>query len=336
MSYPSGKKLQEAIDDYVENYSRAELGLSNKTLKNKRNVLKRFQRFAGENPLSPNTIRKYSHHLAEIGLKSSSRRFYLRAIKAFINFLYKREYISKNFSNEIVTPKVLRKKLDIVPAEVAEKVILTATEPAENSNCVSKQSKHTQRIALRFVLRTGLRASELLKLKREDINPEEGVFTVQSKGGNIDVLPLPQDMVGELKNLKKGDSLFNIASETLNVALKRGSKELGVKPYLTLHTLRHIFCTTLLKSGVSLQVVSRLMRHSSVKITDSVYSHYNINDLKLALNSRHPLIRKSLSVPDVFSNIERKISNMKLKEDKRFVTNIERSSSEFTLRVKVV
>jgi len=58
----------------------------------------------------------------------------------------------------------------------------------------------------------------------------------------------------------------------------------------TVHTLRHIFCTSLLKRGVSLQIVSRLMRHSNVGITDKTYSHYLVEDLSLGLN-KHPLIK---------------------------------------------
>jgi len=59
--------LDNAIVDYIDNYSDAELGLSQSTLKNKRGLLKRFRKFAGENPLSYNLVRSFSIHLTKRG-----------------------------------------------------------------------------------------------------------------------------------------------------------------------------------------------------------------------------------------------------------------------------
>ena len=112
--------------------------------------------------------------------------------------------------------------------------------------------------------------------------------------------------------------MFDVTSKTLNIVIKRGAKELGVASRLTVHSLRHVFCTSLLKNGVPLQIVSRLMRHSSIKITDSVYSHYIIEDLSLALNSRHPLIVGGMEVKDVFEMVKKAVEGTGVMSDKRF------------------
>lgn len=101
-------------------------------------------------------------------------------------------------------------------------------------------------------------------------------------------------MLWKVAKRKKQDRLFKISHEVMNRTLKRGSSKLNISPHLTVHTLRHIFCTSLLKGGVPLQIVSRLMRHSNVGITDKIYSHYLLDDLKEALG-QHPLIINQLN-----------------------------------------
>jgi len=74
------------------------------------------------------------------------------------------------------------------------------------------------------------------------------------------------------------------------------------------------------------------MRHSSVKITDSVYSHYMIEDLSYALN-KHPLITKGLSVKQVFNDIENIPKRLGLMKDGRFEINVKRNKEEVIIYV---
>lgn len=68
------------------------------------------------------------------------------------------------------------------------------------------------REALRFILRTGLRINELLMLKGSDLNLYDNppTFWVLSKGGNRELLPLPKDMLEELKTRQRMSAFFKL------------------------------------------------------------------------------------------------------------------------------
>jgi len=283
------KERRMLLQGYLNKYCLIERNLSKRTIKNKEYALTRLFLFLGEGPLNIESCRKYTVYLYKQGWSPSSICAELKMIKALINYLEAYEYIKESWAKKIKLPKVKRKLFNIVSAEIAEEIIINGSEPSEHDNGLHQKSKSEHRAALRFILRTGLRMSELLSLKYPDINLKNSIYSVNSKGGNIDILPLPNDMVLEVAKRKYQERLFEVAPNRMNKTLKRGSFKLDIEPHLTVHTLRHIFCTSLLKKGVPLQIVSRLMRHSSVGITDRVYSHYLIEDLATGLKM-HPLI----------------------------------------------
>lgn len=284
----SYKELEKVIPIYLKHCT-IERGFSPKTVKNKRHCLYRLLRFLRTVRLSLESLKRYTEYIYNKEWSNSSIATELKIIKTFINFLESHKYIEQSWSSEVVLPKVKRRPFNIVPAEVAEKIIVTGSEPGMHDHRFHQKSKSEHRAALRFVLRTGLRMSELLSLKYLDINLKSFTYSVNSKGGNIDVLPFPGDMLWEVSKRKHQERLFKVHPEGMNRTLRRGSHRLDIKPHLTVHTLRHIFCTSLLKKGVSLQIVSRLMRHSNVGITDKTYSHYLLEDLSKGLE-KHPLI----------------------------------------------
>lgn len=279
------KEGQMLLRGYLGEHCLIERNLSKRTIKNKKYALTRLFLYLGKSPLNINSCRKYTVHLYNREWSPSSIGAELKMIKAFVNYLEKYKFIEKSWSKEITLPKVKRRSLNIVSARVAEEIIIVGSEPGEHDHRLHQKSKSELRAALRFILRTGLRLSELLSLKYLDLNLKNSTYNVISKGGNLDILPLPEDMLWEVAKRKQQNRLFKVSPEALNRTLKRGSSKLNISPHLTVHTLRHIFCTSLLKRGVSLQIVSRLMRHSNVGITDKIYSHYLVEDLSIALNS---------------------------------------------------
>jgi integrase/recombinase XerD len=290
MSKSFPKEKQVLLQGYLNEYCLIERNLSKTTIKNKKYALARLFRFLGNTPLNIENCRKYTVYLYHQGWTPSSIGCELKMIKAFVNYLERYKYIKHSWSKDIALPKEKRRSFNIVSAKVAENIIIAGSEPGEHDHRLHQGSKSEHRAALRFILRTGLRLSELLSLKYSDINFKNSTYSVISKGGNLDILPLPVDMLWEVAKRKQQNRLFKVSPEGMNKTLKRGSDKLNISPHITVHTLRHIFCTTLLKRGVSLQIVSRLMRHSNVGITDKVYSHYLVEDLSEALNKKFPLI----------------------------------------------
>ena len=312
----SKEQLWEYIfTEYVGNDS-VDRGLSEQTGRNRRDCLKRFYKYLGGEPFTADNCRGWMRHLNDKGLKPNSVKDVGRVLRATVRFLSRRKVIEENFASDIPLPKIPKTNIKVVPAELAEQIIIAGTEPGDGDNSINKKLKEEHRQALRFVLRTGLRSREVCGLKGSDISLENESFTVLSKGGDIDTLPLPKDMIEELRLRVDNKRLFRITSKTLNTVLERGCSRLNVATRVRTHTLRHIFSVSLSKRGVPFQIVSKLMRHKSVDMTFKVYSQFMIEDLRENLNARHPLIFKSLKSDEIFQSIRHSVESIVPHDDR--------------------
>lgn len=260
----------------------------------------------------------------------------VRMLRAFVNYLYKRKYITESFSQELIKPKVHKKPFDYIAPVIVEKIIDAGTLVGDHDNARNIKIKVEMRIGLKFMLRTGLRISELINMNGNDLflYDDPPTFYVNSKGGTRDLLPLPIDMITELIRRIQHKRVFSITEKTCNLVLSRGTKRLGINARLANHSLRHIFATNLVKNGVPLQIISRLMRHSSIEITDKTYTHLNVVDLSLAINSSQTVVREGLTVSQTFDNIEAAISQTGIVKDKRFRMEVNRNLNEIVIRIK--
>lgn len=145
-------------------------------------------------------------------------------------------------------------------------------------------------VILFTLYRAGLRVEEVCSLAPEDVMLDEGWISVQQgKGGKDRVVPISEDLKGELwkwKNARPEGSYFfstyrgkkmdqsyirrmvYSCSEKAGVYLLDGKKKKSISP----HTLRHCFATELLEEGFSIVDVQALLGHSST-VTTSVYLH---------------------------------------------------------------
>lgn len=334
-----GENLKKAINDYVIDYS-LEVGMSPRTIQNKKELLNRLLLFLNGRPYTLATARSFAAELFQTWKTPNSRLDLIRMIRAFTNFLHKRKYISESFANELTKPKVPQKPFDYVAPELVEKLIEAGTNPTprgvKGDNSRNRAIKNEVRLAMRFALRTGLRISELISLRGDDLNLYDNpvTFWVNSKGGDRDLLPFPKDMIEDFIPRLRCEKLFKITAKTCNVALKRGARKLGVKAKLTCHSLRHIFASNMVKQGVPIQKVQRLMRHSSVEITDKTYTHLNVNDLSLVMNQQ-PIVRNGLDPKQIFESLEQAVKQSGVEDDDRFHLEIQRGTLEFSFVVRL-
>ncbi len=156
------------------------------------------------------------------------------------------------------------------------------------------------RICLRLIYQTGLRVSEAVALRLEDIQGKAGRLHIRdAKGGKDRYAPLSQPMYLELRQWWKSHRhpvwLFpsvglgwNERIRPRSEALKRATKpmsvsavqrafqlarvESGVHPEAVVHTLRHSYATHLLEEGVSLRLISQYLGHQSLDTT-AIYTH---------------------------------------------------------------
>ncbi len=88
-----------------------------------------------------------------------------------------------------------------------------------------------------------------------------------------------------------------------------------------IHLLRKIYGVTLAKNGVHMSLVSKLMRHSNLNVTQQFYLMYSLDELSSAQNGGHSLIRNAMPETVVLENFVEKNVKTYFRNDRRFTIN---------------
>lgn len=193
-------------------------------------------------------------------LKPSSVSLCLSTLK----FLFK-EVLKKDPFENIRTPKPEKKLPTVLTKEEIKRLIQNVTNP-----------KH--RLLIEFMYSSGLRVSECVNLKIEDIDLNEGVGIVRSGKGKKDrTIILSKRLIEELKNYlaNRNDNnpyIFNIKDTHISVrqaqkVVTEAAKKAGIKKRVFCHALRSSFATHLLDAGVDIRIIQELLGHSNLATT---------------------------------------------------------------------
>lgn len=228
------------------------------------------------NRLSEDEIRKFVvYRRMECGLTPSSMKILYCGLK----FLY-RDILNIDF------PLFERLK---VQSEFRLPDVLTRNEVIKVLNHISTFHSY---VFFRTIYTCGLRVSEALYLKIEDIDGKRGVLKIDGKGSKERYVPLPPATYELLKlywkthknanlifpalgrNLKKGPvSKTPMVLSGVQNTLKDAARSAGVKPTIVRpHVLRHSYATHLLEAGVSIRAIQKYLGHADLKST-MVYLH---------------------------------------------------------------
>lgn len=160
------------------------------------------------------------------------------------------------------------------------------------------------RAMLEVLYATGLRVSELVGLKLEEVNLRRGVVRVMGKGGKERLVPLGEEAEEWVRRYfdtarvvllkgRRSDDLFvtdrgaGMTRQAFWYLIKRYALQAGIHKPLSPHTLRHAFATHLLNHGADLRVVQMLLGHSDLSSTQ-IYTHVAQERLKELHARCHP------------------------------------------------
>jgi integrase/recombinase XerD len=160
------------------------------------------------------------------------------------------------------------------------------------------------RAMLELLYATGLRVSELINLKQEQVNFNQGVLRIVGKGDRERLIPLGEESQRWLKEFINGprmeillerqtDYLFptrrgdRMTRQAFWHIIKRYAEKAGVRQKMSPHSLRHAFATHLLNRGADLRVVQMLLGHSDLSTTQ-IYTHVARERLKDLHGVHHP------------------------------------------------
>jgi len=157
---------------------------------------------------------------------------------------------------------------------------------------------------LEVLYATGLRVSELVNLKQNQVNMNQGVIRILGKGNRERLIPLGEEAVRWIQDFQAGprgeilldrqtDYLFptrrgdRMTRQAFWHIIKRYAAKAGIAKELSPHTLRHAFATHLLNHGADLRVVQMLLGHSDLSTTQ-IYTHVARERMKDLHAQHHP------------------------------------------------
>ncbi|MEA3329560.1 MAG: tyrosine-type recombinase/integrase [Nanoarchaeota archaeon] len=151
------------------------------------------------------------------------------------------------------------------------------------------------KLIIKLLYGCGFRVSEIIGLKKENVNFKEGLVHIKfAKGRKDRFVKIPDSVKEELEKfleLHNEKFLFfsnrggKLTTATIQAILKSASKKAGIKKRVYPHLLRHSFATHLLEQGTDLRIIQKLLGHSDIKTTQ-IYTQISQASIK---NIRSPL-----------------------------------------------
>lgn len=228
-------------------------------------------------------IEDYLYFLKTKNLQASTRSRNLYTLRSLYNFAYKNKLCKWNVTLSVEPVKTQRK----------ERTYLSIEEIMELMDAIEHP---LIKLVVQTLYYTGMRISECLNLKLEDVDIDNNiVHIINGKGSkdrdipiNKNLLPLLEKYLDERPEVLT-DYFFAtkktgcLSSVYVNRVLYDTVNKLGWKKHVSAHILRHSFASNLIKNGVNLVYVQKLLGHSNLKVT-SIYTHASIEDLNTSIN----------------------------------------------------
>jgi len=267
------------------------------TLKAYRQDIEQFIRYFQETrqAVGKESIRDFisATHIKTRNKATLSRKIY--AIKSFYTYLVQSGKMEDNPFDLISSPK-LEKKL---PQILTEKEMVEFLDRLPAEDFLSLRNK----AIFEFLYATGLRISELINLKKNDIDMNEGLLRVMGKGKKERIVPFhnrARDLL--LTYLEAAGQRFKISGDFLffnargGKITERSVERILQSTYQTImqsgkkvypHLFRHSFATHLLQRGANLRVIQELLGHSNLATTEK-YTSLDYGDLLKVYQHAHP------------------------------------------------
>lgn len=276
-----------------------EQGLSENTLAAYGSDLRIFAKWLAGKPMLDVDGGQLSDFLASrykegIGNRSSAR--ILSSLRRFYGYYIRENSIKIDPTALIGSPHIGQP----LPGSLSEQDVELLLDAPEVTNALGFRD----RTMLEMLYATGLRVSELVNLKFEQISFRQGVVRIIGKGNKERLVPVGEEAMSWLESYmtqarktilreRQCDYLFvtnradSMTRQAFWYIIKRHAKKAGISKELSPHTLRHAFATHLLNHGADLRVVQLLLGHADLSSTQ-IYTHIARERLKELHAKYHP------------------------------------------------
>lgn len=287
--------IDNEIEDYIS-YITLERQLSNNTIDGYKKDLIDFFEYINKRykDIKRCDITNYISKLSK-DLNSKSVNRHIVSIRNYFKFLLRNGYIKENPCDDIVGLKMPKTIPHVLSEEDIDKLLNIEVTDARSSR---------NKAMFELMYSCGLRVSELLNLRVNDIDFNMNIVKCFGKGSKERIVPL-SDMatyylkeyidlyrITLLKNNRSDILFLNIRGSSLSrqgffKILKELAKEKGINKDLSPHTIRHSFATHLINHGADLRSVQTMLGHENIKTTQ-IYTHISNNYKKEKYENSHP------------------------------------------------
>jgi integrase/recombinase XerD len=280
------KKLEEILECFLD-YLTMERGLAQNTIISYRYDLIKYINFLKKNNINSfnqtkkDLVNNYFVYLRKKNLEINSISRNLVAVKMLYRFLLIEGFIKEDITGLIEFPRMSKKLPHVLSLREINLLL-------DKANFKSNLGLRDQAI-LELLYATGLRVSELIYLKIDDINMENRMLKCLGKGSKERIIPfgskayqslrLYLDKVRQklVKNTNEDILFLNSRGERLSrqgifYLVKKYVRKAGIEKKVTPHTLRHTLATHLLENGADLRSVQEMLGHSDISTTQ-IYTH---------------------------------------------------------------
>jgi integrase/recombinase XerD len=293
--------LQESLQDYL-NYLSVERGLAKNTLESYGRDLHQYLGYLQEKKnlsltnTTQATVIGYLLQLQARGKATATLSRSLAAIKSYYHYMARENRIERDPTVNLDAPKQEKRLPRVLSVTEVERLL----EQPDIKNPVGIRD----RAMLEVLYATGLRVSELVSLKVEDINLDTGYIKCYGKGSKERIVPIGSVAIKFLKLYQDHARKF-LASRLMENTLflnhhgkgltrqgfwkiiKKYADNLDILTDITPHTLRHSFATHLLENGADLRSVQEMLGHADIATTQ-IYTHLTKGKIKEIYEKAHP------------------------------------------------
>jgi integrase/recombinase XerD len=258
--------------------------------------------YPGVSPVKVTTkhIQGFLQHINELGLSAHSQARILSGLKSFFKYLFFEERVEKDPTALIEGPRLGRKLPDTLSYPEIEKLL--------NAIDQSRPEGGRNRAMLEVLYSSGLRVSELVDLKLNNIYFDIGFLRVIGKGNKERLVPIGRDAMKFLKSyceelrgrpphkpVQKGFEAYAFLNRNgrkltrvmIFTIIKDLAKAVGLNKTISPHTFRHSFATHLIEGGADLRAVQEMLGHESITTTE-IYTHLDRDYLRQVIQDFHP------------------------------------------------
>lgn len=292
-------------NDYIDsfyNYLSVIKGLSDNTLESYVRDCKNFINFLDNSEID--NIGEITHlniieYLSSLKTKSFKSKTIARnivSLKQYFKYLLLEKKIKSDPTSNIKSPRMSINLPEVLNLQEIEKLL--------SGPDLSSVSGIRDATMLEVLYGTGIRVSELIDIRLNDINLELGYILIRGKGSKERIVPIGKIAIKKLQDYikyfrhnllkdKLSDYLFinrtgrKMTRQGYWKLLKSYTLKSGINKRITPHTIRHTFASHLLDRGADLRTIQLLLGHSDISSTQ-IYTHIDTRRLKEIHSQYHP------------------------------------------------